>query len=97
MEFLLPELGEGIYEAEVVEWLVRPGENVRHGQSVAEIMTDKATIELPSTLDGTVTELKVEPGDTVQIGTLLFTYEKHSGSEPVTASAEEMETDRTQT
>ena len=53
MEFRVPELGEGVYEAELVEWLVRPGHRVRRGEHLAEVMTDKATMELPAPFSGT--------------------------------------------
>ncbi len=52
MDYRVPELGEGVYEAEFVEWLVRPGQHVERGQSLAEVMTDKATMELPSPFAG---------------------------------------------
>ena len=55
MEFALPEIGEGVYEAELVRWLVAPGDAVRRGQNLLEVMTDKATMEVPSPFVGTVT------------------------------------------
>ena len=74
MEYSVPELGEGVFEAEFVEWLVRPGELVRHGQNLAEVMTDKATMELPSPFVGTVETLAVEPGQTIEVGQVLLRY-----------------------
>ena len=47
MDFRLPELGEGIYEAELIRWLVKPGDGIRRGQGLMEVMTDKATMEVP--------------------------------------------------
>ena len=52
--FKLPDLGEGTVEAEVVEWLVRPGDAVREGDAIANLMTDKANVELPAPVDGVV-------------------------------------------
>ena len=55
MDFRLPELGEGVYEAELVAWLVKPGDAVKRGQNLMEVMTDKATMEVPSPFAGTIT------------------------------------------
>ncbi len=74
MDFHLPQLGEGVYEAEVVRWLVQPGEAVAHGQGLLEVMTDKATMEVPAPFAGTVTEQRVPPGQTVHVGDLILTY-----------------------
>ena len=54
----LPELGEGVTEGELIKWLVKPGDVVKADQTVAEIMTDKATVEVPTPVAGTVKELK---------------------------------------
>jgi len=74
MDFALPEIGEGVYEAELVRWLVQPGDAVKRGQDLAEVMTDKATMTVPSPFAGTVTALKAEPGSTVQVGQTLLSY-----------------------
>jgi pyruvate dehydrogenase E2 component (dihydrolipoamide acetyltransferase)/2-oxoisovalerate dehydrogenase E2 component (dihydrolipoyl transacylase) len=74
MDFHLPQLGEGIYEAEMVRWLIRPGDAVAHGQGLMEVMTDKATMEVPAPFAGTVHELRVQPGQTVKVGDLILTY-----------------------
>ncbi len=73
----LPELGEGVAEGELVKWLVKPGDSVKVDQSVAEIMTDKATVEVPSTMAGTVTELMFKVGEVVKVENVLL---KLSGS-----------------
>ncbi|MFL5338967.1 MAG: dihydrolipoamide acetyltransferase family protein [Gemmataceae bacterium] len=82
MDFPLPEIGEGVYEAEFVRWLVKPGEAVTHGQNLAEVMTDKATMEVPSPFDGTVTKLLAEPGQKVKVGSALLTFDGKLLSEP---------------
>jgi pyruvate dehydrogenase E2 component (dihydrolipoamide acetyltransferase)/2-oxoisovalerate dehydrogenase E2 component (dihydrolipoyl transacylase) len=74
MDFHVPELGEGIYEAELVAWHVKPGDTVKRGQSLAEVMTDKASMELPSPFTGVVDELRSEPGRQFKIGDVLLTY-----------------------
>jgi pyruvate dehydrogenase E2 component (dihydrolipoamide acetyltransferase)/2-oxoisovalerate dehydrogenase E2 component (dihydrolipoyl transacylase) len=75
MDFPLPELGEGVYEAELVRWLVKPGERVQHGQTLMEVMTDKATMEVPAPFSGSITILKAEPGQQVKVGSVVLTYE----------------------
>ena len=74
MDFKLPELGEGVYEAELVAWLVKPGDVVRRGQNLMEVLTDKATMEVPSPFAGTVTSLSAEPGQQVRVGQVVLAY-----------------------
>jgi len=74
MEFCLPELGEGIVEAELVQWMVTPGDKVVCGQNVAEVMTDKAAVELPSPFTGTIETLLAEPGKQIKVGDSMLTY-----------------------
>src|SRR6476646_6455221 len=71
-EFRLPDLGEGLADAELVSWAVAPGDVVTLNQNVAEVETAKALVELPSPFAGTVTELLAEPGDTVAVGAPLL-------------------------
>ncbi|MFF4986589.1 dihydrolipoamide acetyltransferase family protein [Streptosporangium saharense] len=71
--FSLPDVGEGLIEAEIVRWHVRPGETVEVNQVVLEIETAKAVVELPCPFAGTVRELLVEEGTTVDVGTPLIT------------------------
>jgi pyruvate dehydrogenase E2 component (dihydrolipoamide acetyltransferase)/2-oxoisovalerate dehydrogenase E2 component (dihydrolipoyl transacylase) len=78
MDFRLPELGEGVYEAEVVSWLVKPGDPVKRGQNVLEVMTDKAAMEVPSPFTGTITGLQAEPGKLIKVGEVILTYEPAS-------------------
>jgi pyruvate dehydrogenase E2 component (dihydrolipoamide acetyltransferase)/2-oxoisovalerate dehydrogenase E2 component (dihydrolipoyl transacylase) len=74
MDFHLPELGEGVYEAELVAWHVKPGEPVKRGQVLLEVLTDKATMEVPSPFAGTITELRSEPGQQLKVGQHVLTY-----------------------
>ena len=73
--FRLPDLGEGLTEAEVVAWLVAPGDTVAVNQALLEVETEKATVELPSPFAGTVVELSAEPGETVPVGAALVAIE----------------------
>ena len=57
MDFALPAIGEGVYEAELVRWLVAPGDAVKRGQLLLEVLTDKATMEVPSPFAGTIGSL----------------------------------------
>jgi 2-oxoisovalerate dehydrogenase E2 component (dihydrolipoyl transacylase) len=75
MDFHLPELGEGVYEAEMQRWLVQAGDKVKPGQGLLEALTDKATMEVPAPFAGTVTSLKVQPGDKLKIGQVVLAYE----------------------
>jgi 2-oxoisovalerate dehydrogenase E2 component (dihydrolipoyl transacylase) len=73
--FLLPDLGEGLTEAEVVAWHVAVGDTVTLNQVLVEVETEKAVVELPSPFAGTVVELLAQPGDTVAVGSPLVTIE----------------------
>jgi pyruvate dehydrogenase E2 component (dihydrolipoamide acetyltransferase)/2-oxoisovalerate dehydrogenase E2 component (dihydrolipoyl transacylase) len=75
MDFRLPELGEGVYEAELVSWLVKAGETVKRNQSIAEVMTDKATMEVPAPFTGTITSLNATPGQQIKVGQVILAYE----------------------
>jgi 2-oxoisovalerate dehydrogenase E2 component (dihydrolipoyl transacylase) len=73
--FRLPDIGEGIAEAEIVAWHVKVGERVEEDQQVADMMTDKATVEMESPVSGVVIELAGEVGDQVAIGSALMVVE----------------------
>ena len=75
MQFKLPELGEGVHEGEMVKWRVKPGDAVKYDQPLCEIMTDKATVEIPSAFQGKVGELHAKEGEVVHVGQLLLTFE----------------------
>ena len=86
MEFRLPELGEGVTEGELVKWLVKPGDAVKDDQPLCEIMTDKATIEIPSPFSGSIKELHAKEGEVVKVHQLMFSGEA-SGGKPASAQA----------
>ncbi|HEV2508686.1 dihydrolipoamide acetyltransferase family protein [Bosea sp. (in: a-proteobacteria)] len=87
----LPDVGEGIAEAELVEWHVKVGDIVREDDLIAAVMTDKATVEIPSPVEGEVTWVGAEIGDTVAIGSALVKL-KVSGDGAATEAPAEAET-----
>lgn len=80
MDFPLPPVGEGLIEVELVQWLVRPGDAVARGQSLAEVMSDKANMEVPSPFAGTISALGAQPGTKVKVGERFLSYEPAAGS-----------------
>ena len=92
IEFKLPELGENVESGDIVEILVSTGDFVEKDQNILEIETDKAVIEVPSTISGNVQEIHVSPGDTVEVGQLIMTIEEaEAGEAPAETPAEESE------
>ena len=84
-EFKLPDIGEGIAEAEIVAWHVKVGDSVAEDQQLADMMTDKATVEMESPVAGKVLEVAGEVGDMIPIGSVLVVIE----TEGEAAAAEE--------
>ncbi len=78
--FLLPDLGEGVHEAELISWKVSPGDTVEEHQIVAEMETDKALVEVPSPRAGVIKELMGNPGDILKVGEPAWTYEGASAT-----------------
>jgi len=95
-DFILPELGENITTGDVVRVLVRPGDTVSKEQPVLELETDKATIEVPSSVEGRVQDVKVKAGDRVNVGQTILTVEGEAGSSGAggTGKAEESSGER---
>ena len=73
--FKLPDLGEGTVEAEIVAWHVKPGDSVAEDQVIADVMTDKATVELPAPVTGRVVSLAGSAGELVAVGTEIIVFE----------------------
>lgn len=71
MEFKLPDIGEGVVEGELIQWLVKEGDVVESDQAVVEVMTDKATVEVPVPSGGKITSLKASEGDMIKVGQVL--------------------------
>jgi len=72
--FVLPDLGEGLTEAEIVKVLVREGDVIAEDAPLLEVETDKATVEIPSPMSGRVEKIHVEPHQTVKVGQVLVTF-----------------------
>jgi 2-oxoisovalerate dehydrogenase E2 component (dihydrolipoyl transacylase) len=86
--FRLPDIGEGISEAEIVAWHVGVGDRIEEDGRIADMMTDKATVEMESPVAGTVIELAGEPGDSIPIGSTLVVIETEAETESDTVVAE---------
>jgi len=82
--FILPDLGEGVHEAELIKWRVKAGDTVAEHDILAEMETDKALVEVPSPRAGTIAELHGNEGETLHVGNALVTY-KGDGASPVVA------------
>ena len=79
-EFKLPELGENIDQGDLVRLMITPGTSVQEGQLVMELETDKAVIEVPSSVSGVVQEIRVKEGDKLKVGQVIFTVENGAGT-----------------
>jgi pyruvate dehydrogenase E2 component (dihydrolipoamide acetyltransferase) len=90
-EFKLPELGENIDQGDLVRLMVSPGTKVSEGQPVMELETDKAVVEVPSSVTGVVKEIKVKEGEKVRVGQVIFTLEGASAPAPTRPAAEPVE------
>ena len=86
-EFKLPDIGEGVVEGEVVTWHVSVGDSVSEDDPVVDVMTDKATVTIPSPTDGTVVSLNGEVGDMIAVGSVLIEFDTGAaGTTPVNVS-----------
>lgn len=95
-EFKLPDIGEGIHEGEIVKWFVKPGDKISEDDVLAEVQNDKAVVEIPSPVDGTVEELKVSEGEVATVGQVIVTFDapgyedlQFKGSDSESSSKEE--------
>jgi 2-oxoisovalerate dehydrogenase E2 component (dihydrolipoyl transacylase) len=93
--FNMPDVGEGVAEAEIVEWHVKVGDRVEEDQHLVDVMTDKATIDIESPVAGVVTQLAGEVGDTIAIGAMLLVIEADGevSEAQAEAAAEQIEHD----
>jgi pyruvate dehydrogenase E2 component (dihydrolipoamide acetyltransferase) len=80
IEFKLPELGENIEQGDLVRLMIAPGASVSEGEPVMELETDKAVVEVPSSVSGTVQEIRVKEGQKVKVGQVIFTVENGAGA-----------------
>src|SRR5262245_30312099 len=80
--FILPDLGEGVHEAELIRWRVKPGDRVEEYQTLAEMETDKALVEVPSPWTGVIKQLNGKEGDIIKVGSVLVTYDIGATAKP---------------
>ncbi|MGB0815260.1 MAG: dihydrolipoamide acetyltransferase family protein [Poseidonia sp.] len=96
-EFKLPDIGEGVVEGEIVEWMVAVGDTVKEDDPILSVMTDKATVEIPAPCDGTVTSIVGEAGDILPVGGVCIVFDvdgegnASEASEPVAEEAPAVE------
>ncbi|WP_017753558.1 dihydrolipoamide acetyltransferase family protein [Calidifontibacillus oryziterrae] len=74
-EFKLPDIGEGIHEGEIVKWFVKPGDTVKEDDILCEVQNDKAVVEIPSPVEGTVKEIKASEGTVAVVGDIIITID----------------------
>jgi len=84
-EVKLPDIGEGVAEGEIIRWLVKAGDAVREDQPLVEVMTDKATVEIPSPRTGTIAALHAEAGKVVPVGSVIVSIEVGGVAKPAAA------------
>lgn len=87
MDFKLPEIGEGVHEGELIRWLVKDGDTVQADQPVLEIMTDKATVEVPAPVAGQIKSLQGKEGDMLKVGQTLAQIAEGAGAAKAPAAA----------
>ncbi|VXC78263.1 Lipoamide acyltransferase component of branched-chain alpha-keto acid dehydrogenase complex (fragment) [Oceanicaulis sp. 350] len=71
-KYKLPDVGEGVVEAEIVEWHIKAGDKVTEDQHILDVMTDKATVEIPCAVNGVVKSIVGEPGEVIPVGTEIL-------------------------
>ncbi|RRN69072.1 2-oxo acid dehydrogenase subunit E2 [Peribacillus simplex] len=74
-QFRLPDIGEGIHEGEIVKWFVKPGDKIQEDDVLCEVQNDKAVVEIPSPVEGTVEEILVQEGTVAVVGDVLVTFD----------------------
>ena len=84
--FKMPDLGEGTVDAEIVAWHTKPGEVVAEDQLIVEVMTDKAAVEVPAPVGGTVVSITGAPGDKVAVGSPLIVFDLGGATDGLAAT-----------
>ncbi len=90
-EFRLPDIGEGVVEGEIVKWHVRPGQSVKEDDPLVEVMTDKATVMIPSPKKGKILETRGDEGGIVKVGAVLLTLDTGDGAATAAEKSEKKE------
>jgi len=85
-QFKLPDLGEGLTEGEILQWMVKAGDQVRLNQSIVEVETAKAAVEVPSPYAGVVTQIHHEAGETVDVGAVIISFDTDPSAGPLEAA-----------
>ena len=70
-EFKLPDIGEGIHEGEIVKWFIKEGDDIKEDDTLCEVQNDKAVVEIPSPVEGTVKKIHVDEGEVAIVGDTL--------------------------
>lgn len=91
MDFKLPDIGEGVHEGEITKWLVKAGDKISADQPMVEVMTDKATVEIPSPVTGIVEQLMAEEGQTIEVGKVLLKISENGNGKAAAAAAPKAE------
>src|SRR5690625_5197375 len=93
-EFKLPDIGEGIHEGEILKWFVKEGDEIEEDDTLCEVQNDKAVVEIPSPVEGTVLKIHVEEGTVAVVGDTLISLEVEGyEGEPTDEQAKEPETE----
>jgi pyruvate dehydrogenase E2 component (dihydrolipoamide acetyltransferase) len=87
-QFKLPDLGEGVTEAEIDRWLVKEGDTIGEDEPLVDVITDKASAEIPSPFEGVIARIHVSEGEVVSVGTILVTIGEEAGDAPIPGPAE---------
>ena len=93
-EFKLPELGENVHQGDLVRLMITPGSSIAEGQPVMELETDKAVVEVPSSVSGVVKDIRVKQGEKVKVGQVIFTVENGATSKSRTVEASVTKTEQ---
>jgi pyruvate dehydrogenase E2 component (dihydrolipoamide acetyltransferase) len=97
IEFKLPELGENIEQGDLVRLMIAPGATVSEGQSIMELETDKAVVEVPSSISGVVKDIQVKEGQKIKVGQVIFTVENGAGAKAAAEAPEKSAPQKTET
>ncbi|MFN7022908.1 MAG: biotin/lipoyl-containing protein, partial [Phycisphaerales bacterium] len=87
-DFILPDLGEGVHEAELLKWRVKVGDSVKEHDILADMETDKAVVEVPSPRTGVIAALHGSEGEILKVGNALVSFVASAGASPATPVAE---------
>ncbi len=92
--FKLPDIGEGIHEGEIAKWFVKEGDEVKEDDVLCEVQNDKAVVEIPSPVEGTVTKVHVDEGEVAVVGNTLITFDAEGYESDDDGEEEEADQDK---